>query len=674
MKKLLSDLTIRQKVWGALATMMAVLLVIAVLSNLSLSSVEKRVSMVVGEIQPAAVASLELNAQLERTARSLGFYLLSKEAVHRQDYVAGLKQVQATLDELSGATAIRDNASMRELVGAIERGVRRFASYQGRLFELAENTSENLPGVSYAAEKLNPLSQQMLQQLSSMVQSESMEPATERRKEILTDIQDLRYAWANVMNGVRAYLAFRTRNSLKEVELYQGETERIVDKMRGYEDELTFEQADAIEQFVQRREQFFTRLDELVAIHGSDEWRTDAHLVRTEIGDVLTSIDAEVQRLVTALGVQADATSRELIDKVRSSMVTEAVLLVLGLVLGVLVMIGASLVIVKPVQRMRDLLRGISEGEGDLTQRCQLAGSDELGQASRHFDRTMDDLQAMVRDVAAVAKEVSTRSQDAKAEIESVMCNINQGADRVRSTAASTEEMSATASEIARNATGAAEEAGRVQEVSQEGSQRVDDMSRQAQQMGVQVDSLKHEVEQLTEKSRGMLDMVGIINDIANQTNLLALNAAIEAARAGESGRGFAVVADEVRQLALKTQDSTSKITALITDNIQSNENLTSVMGKVAEAAHSAVASVNDTAQVIGRMAASVGVMNDKAAQIATSANQQSTATDEVAGHIDSITTMENENSRRTGEVAEHLHQLSDLSVRLDSLVNRFKV
>jgi methyl-accepting chemotaxis protein len=57
-------------------------------------------------------------------------------------------------------------------------------------------------------------------------------------------------------------------------------------------------------------------------------------------------------------------------------------------------------------------------------------------------------------------------------------------------------------------------------------------------------------MESISESSRKIADITGVINSISFQTNILALNAAVEAARAGEQGRGFAVVASEVRSLA----------------------------------------------------------------------------------------------------------------------------
>jgi methyl-accepting chemotaxis protein I, serine sensor receptor len=44
----------------------------------------------------------------------------------------------------------------------------------------------------------------------------------------------------------------------------------------------------------------------------------------------------------------------------------------------------------------------------------------------------------------------------------------------------------------------------------------------------------------ITESSRKVAEIIGMIEGIAFQTNILALNAAVEAARAREQGRGFA--------------------------------------------------------------------------------------------------------------------------------------
>lgn len=85
-----------------------------------------------------------------------------------------------------------------------------------------------------------------------------------------------------------------------------------------------------------------------------------------------------------------------------------------------------------------------------------------------------------------------------------------------------------------------------------------------AEQGGRTVDDVVQTMDAITESSRKISDIIGVMDGIAFQTNILALNAAVEAARAGPQGRGFAVVAAEVRSLAQNSASAAKEIKALI--------------------------------------------------------------------------------------------------------------
>jgi methyl-accepting chemotaxis protein len=87
----------------------------------------------------------------------------------------------------------------------------------------------------------------------------------------------------------------------------------------------------------------------------------------------------------------------------------------------------------------------------------------------------------------------------------------------------------------------------------------------------------------LAASSRGIADVIGVIDGIAFQTDILALNAAVEAACAGEQGRGFAVVASEVRTLAQRSAATAKEIKDLIRAGVQRVEAGSRLVDEVSE-------------------------------------------------------------------------------------------
>lgn len=90
-----------------------------------------------------------------------------------------------------------------------------------------------------------------------------------------------------------------------------------------------------------------------------------------------------------------------------------------------------------------------------------------------------------------------------------------------------------------------------------------------AERGGQTVDNVVRTMSAITDSSRKISDIIGVMDGIAFQTNILALNAAVEAARAGNHGRGFAVVAAEVRNLAQNSASAAKEIKMLINMSVE---------------------------------------------------------------------------------------------------------
>jgi methyl-accepting chemotaxis protein len=352
----------------------------------------------------------------------------------------------------------------------------------------------------------------------------------------------------------------------------------------------------------------------------------------------------------------------------------QGLIIAIGLLVCVVLVVGFPLLVTRPLHSLLHRIEQIADGDGDLRVRLDVLSRDELGKLSHAFNRFLDKLQPLIREVGRVTGEVadSAKSLAGMAAANDRLISSEHAAVDQVSTAAT--EMSVAVHEVARNAQNAADAARHAEVQSREGAQVVGVTINSIRQLAQEVESASDTIQTLEQETANIGAVLAVIKGIAEQTNLLALNAAIEAARAGEQGRGFAVVADEVRALAARTQESTKDIQQMI-------ERLQTGVQNAVRATHSGSArarqSVEQAAgvdQALSVTGDSVQRINDMAAQIATACEQQSSVTEEIARNISDIRDLSNEAAQTSEQSTRASQHLSELSNGLAQLVGRFRV
>ena len=371
---------------------------------------------------------------------------------------------------------------------------------------------------------------------------------------------------------------------------------------------------------------------------------------------------------------EANAEGKAAMDLGEERSWQQGLIIAIGLLICCVLVVGFPVLVTRPLHNLLNRIEQIAEGDGDLRVRLEVLSRDELGKLSDAFNRFLDKLQPLIREVGRVTGEVAESAQTLAgmaAANDRLITSEHAAVDQV-STAAT--EMSAAVHEVARNAQNAADAARSAEVQSREGAEVVGATIHAIRQLAHEVESASDTIQTLEQETANIGAVLAVIKGIAEQTNLLALNAAIEAARAGEQGRGFAVVADEVRALAARTQDSTKDIQQMI-ERLQGGvQNAVKAMHVGSEKARF---SVERAAGVDGALSAtgdSVARINDMAAQIATACEEQSSVTEEIARNISDIRDLSNEAAQTSEQSTQASARLSELSHGLAQLVGRFRV
>jgi len=284
--------------------------------------------------------------------------------------------------------------------------------------------------------------------------------------------------------------------------------------------------------------------------------------------------------------------------------------------------------------------------QGDLSQRITDRYEGMFEQLKSDANRTVDSLRSIVAQIKESSGSIATASKEIAQGNSDLSGRTEQQANALVETASSMEELTSTVKQNAENARQANQLAIGASEVAVKGGEVVGEV---VTTMGG-----------ITESSKKIADIIGVIDGIAFQTNILALNAAVEAARAGEQGRGFAVVATEVRNLAQRSAAAAKEIKALISDSVE----------KVGSGSKLVDQAGRTMAEVVG----AIRRVTDIVGEITAASQEQSAGIEQVNQAVTRMDETTQQNAALVEEAAAAAESLEEQAGVLSSAVAKFRL
>ena len=296
---------------------------------------------------------------------------------------------------------------------------------------------------------------------------------------------------------------------------------------------------------------------------------------------------------------------------------------------------------------LKDVMRVAQAlADGDLTQTITKDYPGLFGETKAGVNTTVSNLKDVVFRIREAVDTINTASGEIATGNQDLSQRTEEQASSLEETASSMEELTSTVKQNADNARQANQLAISAADVAVKG--------------GMVVNASVQTMADISESSKKIADIIGVIDGIAFQTNILALNAAVEAARAGEQGRGFAVVAAEVRSLAQRSANAAKEIKTLITDSVSKVDSGTEQVNEAGTRMTEIVESINRVTSIMS--------------EISAASVEQSTGIEQVNQAITQMDEVTQQNAALVEEAAAAAEALEDQARTLAEVVSGFKV
>jgi methyl-accepting chemotaxis protein len=450
--------------------------------------------------------------------------------------------------------------------------------------------------------------------------------------------------------------------------------------------------------FNDHRDQFITTIDEANHIAISTELKNQGSKIK-ELGlswfkniedhvlqqhnqlldlRVLQKRHLEIKQLLNDFAkntlLTSDKLATEIAKDIKNREISVIILLIISAVLSGLLIYVLNRSFIIPITRLQQAIDALAADEGDLSQRLDIKGQDEIAKLSYGFNQFIEKVHNIVLTIANSVNETQAQLKSFDQIAEVTAQQNQQQKEETNKISDAMSNLVTSVSQVNSSTYDAKEQSGLILIDGKQSVLLIDEINSDIDDLDKSVTQVSDVIAQLSESSQNVGSVLEVIESIADQTNLLALNAAIEAARAGEVGRGFAVVADEVRNLATKTQASTLDIQKIVVSIQQQASEANSLMTNSSSDVKNCAVKNHELANALKNIQTRIEAINVTQDMVEQQTMQQEQEVQAAGNNVNAIFDIAVKSAHISDTLKTRSQSIVDSVSNVEKAVNQFKI